>query len=95
LAAALFSWSSKKQELVTFSTAEAEYVAAKEALRLRRLIRAVFRLLTNLITLYSDSQAVTTLIQDGSFHLGVNQSKLDLSQLSLPAPALKSMDHNE
>ena len=41
------SWSSKKQELVTLSTTEAEYVAAthaaKEAIWLRRLIEEIFR----------------------------------------------------
>ena len=53
------SWSSKKQEIVTLSTAESEYVAAthaaKEAKSLRRFIGEVFQPLTNPILLYSDS----------------------------------------
>ena len=66
------SWSSKKQELVTLSTAESEYVAAthaaKEALWLRRFIGEIFRPLTDPITLYSDSQAAIALTRDGSYH---------------------------
>jgi len=66
------SWSSKKQELVTLSTAEAEYVAAthaaKEALWLRRFIGEVFQPLTNPVTLYSDSQSAIALTRDGSYH---------------------------
>jgi hypothetical protein len=66
------SWSSKKQELVTLSTAEAEYVAAtyaaKEALWLRRFIGEVFRPLKNPIPLYSDSQSAIALTKDGSYH---------------------------
>ena len=66
------SWSSKKQELVTLSTAEAEYVAAthaaKEAIWLRHFIGEVFRPLTNPIPLYSDSQAAIALTRDGSYH---------------------------
>ena len=53
------SWSSKKQELVTLSTAESEYVtatyAAKEALWLRRIIGEVYQPLNDPIILYSDS----------------------------------------
>lgn len=49
---------SKKQELVTLSIAESEYVAAmlaaKEALWLRRLIGKVFRPLAPSTSLYSD-----------------------------------------
>lgn len=66
------SWSSKKQEIVTLSTAEAEYVAAthaaKEAIWLRRLIGEVFHSLPNPTTLYSDSQSAIALTRDGSYH---------------------------
>ena len=66
------SWSSKKQELVTLSTAESEYVAAtyaaKEALWLRRIINEIFQPLTKPITLYSDSQSAIALTKDGSYH---------------------------
>jgi Reverse transcriptase (RNA-dependent DNA polymerase) len=66
------SWSSKKQEIVTLSTAESEYVAAthaaKEAIWLRRFIGEVFQPLTNPIPLYSDSQAAIALTRDGSYH---------------------------
>ena len=66
------SWSSKKQEIVTLSTAKSEYVAvthaAKEAIWLRRFIGEVFQPLTNPIPLYSDSQAAIALTRDGSYH---------------------------
>ena len=55
------SWSSRKQELVTLSTAEAKYVAtthaAKEAIWLRRLIFELFPYLKSTTTLYCDNQA--------------------------------------
>ena len=66
------SWSSRKQELVTLSTAESEYVAAtnpaKEALWLRRIINEIFQPLDKPITLYSDSQSAIALTKDGSYH---------------------------
>ena len=66
------SWSSRKQELVTLSTAEAEYVAAthaaKEGLWLRRFIAEVFAPLETPLTLYSDSRSAIALTQDGSYH---------------------------
>ena len=66
------SWASKKQELVTLSTTEAEYVAAmhaaKEGIWLRRLIEEVFRPLAHPTPLYSDSQSAITLTKDGSYH---------------------------
>ena len=66
------SWSSKKQELVTLSTAESEYVAAtyaaKEALWLRRIVNEVFEPVTKPMTLYSDSQSAIALTKDGSYH---------------------------
>ena len=65
------SWSSRKQELVTLSTAEAEYVAAthaaKEAIWLRRLIHELFPSLARPTTLYCDNQAALKLIKDDNY----------------------------
>jgi hypothetical protein len=56
---AAVSWSSKRQEIVSLSTTESEYVVAmhggKEALWLRSLISEVFGKLTSPITLFSDN----------------------------------------
>ena len=72
IARGAISWSSKKQEIVTLSTAESEYVATthatKEAIWLCQFIGEVFQPLTNLIPLYSDSQAAIALTHDGSYH---------------------------
>lgn len=66
------SWSSKKQELVTLSTTEAEYVAAthaaKEVMWLRRLISEVFGTIDEPTTLFSDSQSAIALTKDGHYH---------------------------
>ena len=67
------SWSSKKQELVTLSTTEAEYVAtthaAKEIIWFRRLLGEIFRPLAYPITLYSDNQSSIALAHtQGQFH---------------------------
>jgi hypothetical protein len=66
------SWSSKKQELVTLSTAEAEYVAqthaAKEAIWLRRLLTEIFQSTDTPTTLFSDSKSAIALAQDGHYH---------------------------
>ena len=66
------SWMSKKQELVTLSTAEAEYVAAthavKEGVWLCHFIEEVFQPLVNPTVLYCDNQAAIALTKDGSFH---------------------------
>lgn len=66
------SWSSKKQELVTTSTTEAEYVAAthaaKEAIWIRRLLGEVYRPLAEPTTLHSDSQSAIALTKDGQYH---------------------------
>jgi hypothetical protein len=65
-------WGSRKQELVTLSTAESEFVAAthaaKEAQWLRRFIGEVFQPLKHPTTLYSDNQSAITLTKDGSYH---------------------------
>ena len=66
------SWMSKKQELVTLSTAKAEYVTAthtvKEGIWLCHFIEEVFQPLANLTVLYCDNQATIALMKDGSFH---------------------------
>ena len=66
------SWSSRKQELVTLSTAEAEYVAtthaAKEALWLRRLIHELFPSLKQPTPLYCDNLSTLKLIYGDNYH---------------------------
>jgi transposase InsO family protein len=66
------SWSSKRQEIVSLSTTESEYVAAthgmKEALWLRSLLSEVFRGFRDATTLFSDNQAAIALTRDHQYH---------------------------
>ena len=67
------SWSSKKQELVTLSTVEAEHVgtthAAKEIIWFRRLIKEIFRPLLFPTTLCLDNQSAIVLANsENQFH---------------------------
>ena len=65
-------WSSKRQEIVSLSTTESEYVAAthggKEALWLHSLISEVFGNITSPTTLFSDNQAAIALTRDHQYH---------------------------
>jgi hypothetical protein len=65
------SWSSQKQELITLSTAESEYIAAthaaREALWLHRLLFELFPSLEAPIPLFCDNQAALRLIEDDNY----------------------------
>jgi hypothetical protein len=67
------SWSSKKQEIVSLSTMESEYVAAthgmKEALWLCNLLAEVFEPVGDATTLFSDNQSAIALTCDHQFHV--------------------------
>ena len=66
------SWSSKRQEIISLSTTESEYVAAthgmKEALWLRSLLSEVFRGFKDATTLFSDNQSAIALTRDHQYH---------------------------
>ena len=66
------SWRSRKQELITLLTAEAEYVAAthaaKECIWLRRLLHQLIPSLDARTTLYCDNQAALALAKDDNYH---------------------------
>ena len=67
------SWSSRKQELIALSTAEAEYIAAthaaKEGIWLQKLIGELYAdvVITPLV-LYCDNQAALTLATTDNYH---------------------------
>ena len=67
------SWSSHKQELVTLSTVEAEYVAAmhaaKECIWLHHLIEELSPSPLSTTTLYYDNQAALKLATDDNYHM--------------------------
>jgi hypothetical protein len=69
----VISWGSRKQELVTLSTAKAEYVAAtavaKEATWLRRPLTELFSDSLISIPLYCDNQATLKLATDNNYHV--------------------------
>jgi len=66
------SWSLRKQELVTLSTAEAEYVvamhAAKECIWLCCLTGKLFPSLHAQTMLFCDNQAALKLAMDDNYH---------------------------
>jgi hypothetical protein len=66
------SWSAKRQNIISLSTTESEYVAAthaaKEALWLRSLIKQVFDIQLSPTTLFSDNQSAIALTKDHQYH---------------------------
>lgn len=67
------SWSSKRQDIVTLSTTESEYVAlthaAKEAIWLKNLLGELFpRGQFSPVTIYCDNQGAIALSKDDRFH---------------------------
>jgi hypothetical protein len=69
----VISWSSKKQELITLSTAEAKYVAAthgtKEAIWLQKLLGKLLPEYTALMPFYCDNQAALKLAIEDNYHV--------------------------
>ena len=65
------SWRSQLQPVVTLSTAEAEYVAATEAVKegiwLQGLLKEL-KLMNGVTTIYSDSQSAIHLCRNPVFH---------------------------
>ncbi len=66
------SWSTKKQEIISLSTTESEYIAAtyaaKEALWLRSLIFELFGTVLSTTTLFSDNQSAIALTKEHQYH---------------------------
>ena len=66
------SWASKKQEIISLSTTESEYVAVmhamKEALWLHSFIGEVLVSLNEPTTLFSNNQSAIVLTKDHQYH---------------------------
>src|ERR1700678_2002459 len=66
------SWSAKRQEIISLSTTESEYIAAtyaaKEALWLRQLILQIFGVSLNATILFSDNQSAIALTKEHQYH---------------------------
>jgi predicted acetyltransferase len=66
------AWSAKRQNIISLSTTESEYVAvthaAKEALWLRSLIKQLFDDELSATTLFSDNQSAIALTKDHQYH---------------------------
>ena len=66
------SWASKRQELVTLSTTEAEYIAlsyaGREAIWLSGIVEVVLKLKLAPITIHCDNQSAIANVKDNKFH---------------------------
>src|SRR5271155_1091873 len=68
----MVSWSAKRQEIISLSTTESEYIAAtyaaKEALWLRQLILQLFGILLPATPLFCDNQSAIALAKEHQYH---------------------------
>src|ERR1700678_740132 len=66
------SWSAKRQQIISLSTTESEYIAAtyaaKEALWLRQIILQLFAITLDATTLLSDNQSAIALTKEHQYH---------------------------
>ena len=66
------SWSAKRQEIISLSTTESEYIAAtytaKEALWLRQIILQLFGIDLTATTLFCDNQSAIALTKEHQYH---------------------------
>jgi hypothetical protein len=66
-------WSTKRQEIISLSTMESEYIAAtyasKKALWLRTLITQLFNTTLPATTLFSDNQSAIVLTKDHQYYM--------------------------
>ena len=67
------SWSSKRQEIISLSTTESEYIAAthsmKEVLWLHSLLSQVFGKFKSAMVMFSDNQAIIALTCNHQYHV--------------------------
>ena len=66
------SWSSKRQDTISLSTTEAEYIAlthaAKEAIWFKQFLTEIFGLAGHPISILSDNQSAIALARDDRYH---------------------------
>jgi len=66
------SWSSKKQDIMSLSTTESEYVATahsvREALWMKNFVSQLFDSLTKPVDIFCDNQSAIALAQDYQYH---------------------------
>ncbi|KAK2993953.1 hypothetical protein RJ640_000551 [Escallonia rubra] len=82
IGSAIFSWSSKKQQIVAFSTCEAEYIAAAactcQAIWLKNILRELYLIEEGPTTIYVDNKSAIALAKNPvsdsrSKHIGTRQ----------------------